>query len=155
MDTDTEAESASEVEPRLAERRARERAEEWLSDLESLVAFLREHPDLTPPSALHLYRHGGYDPGEFARVALQLGTAEKSSDETWFNVSRKFGQHVLEVYTARDSVCERVVTKTETVTEMVPDPDYVATAPMVEVERTIEEVEWVCPPSLHDLAEKA
>lgn len=48
----------------------------------------------------------------------------------------------------RAEVCERVVTGVETVTEEVPDPDYIAAAPKVTVTRDIEKVEWKCGPVL-------
>lgn len=49
---------------------------------------------------------------------------------------------VLTAY--RDAVCERVVTGTREVTEMVKDPEALAAVPEVEVTRTVETVEWVC-----------
>lgn len=44
----------------------------------------------------------------------------------------------------REVVCERVVTGVETVTEVVPDPEYIAAAPRVTVTREVESVEWQC-----------
>lgn len=46
----------------------------------------------------------------------------------------------------RAAVCERVVTGIETVTETVPDPEYIA--PTVTVTREVETVEWRCGPVL-------
>lgn len=48
----------------------------------------------------------------------------------------------------RDQVCERIVTGTTTVTETVPDPEYIAAAPKVTVSREVETVEWKCGPVL-------
>ncbi|MRH86045.1 hypothetical protein GFY24_00950 [Nocardia sp. SYP-A9097] len=48
----------------------------------------------------------------------------------------------------RAEVCERVVIHVETVTEQVPDPEYLAAAPTVAVEREVEHVEWKCTPIL-------
>ncbi|MCM6776234.1 hypothetical protein NDR87_18930 [Nocardia sp. CDC159] len=48
----------------------------------------------------------------------------------------------------REVVCERVVTGVETVTEEVPDPEYVAAAPKVTVTREVESFEWKCAPIL-------
>lgn len=46
----------------------------------------------------------------------------------------------------RKQVCTRVVTGTETVTEEVPDPAYIADAPMVTVTHEVETIEWRCEP---------
>uniref|UniRef100_UPI002453D605 hypothetical protein n=1 Tax=Nocardia abscessus TaxID=120957 RepID=UPI002453D605 len=54
----------------------------------------------------------------------------------------------LEFTDLRASVCERVVTKVETITEEIPDPDYIAAAPTRTVTREVETVEWKCAPVL-------
>lgn len=55
----------------------------------------------------------------------------------------------------RDAVCERVVVGVESVTEEVPDPDFVApTPPMVTRTREVETVEWRCSPLLAASAEE-
>lgn len=54
----------------------------------------------------------------------------------------------LKLVELRSEVCERVVTSTETVTEEVPDPDYIAAAPTKTVTREVEQVEWRCTPIL-------
>jgi hypothetical protein len=46
----------------------------------------------------------------------------------------------------RDAVCERVVTGTHEVTEVVKDPEALAAVPEVEVTRVVEDVEWICSP---------
>lgn len=48
----------------------------------------------------------------------------------------------------RAEICERVVTHVETVTDHIPDPEYIAAAPTVPVERAVEHVEWKCAPIL-------
>lgn len=50
----------------------------------------------------------------------------------------------------RDRVCDRVVTGSTTVTEEIPDPDYIAAAPKVTVTREVESVEWKCQPLLSE-----
>jgi hypothetical protein len=56
----------------------------------------------------------------------------------------------------RDEVCERVVVSTQEIEEEVPDPELaeaaLANVPTVKTKRTIEEVEWKCVDSLHELA---
>jgi DhnA family fructose-bisphosphate aldolase class Ia len=64
--------------------------------------------------------------------------------ERHFRAYAKFGPIELAVHTERKTVCERVVTGTETVTKQVPDP----AAPLVEVTEEVEKVEWVCRPLL-------
>lgn len=54
----------------------------------------------------------------------------------------------LKLVELRAEVCERVVTGTTTVTEEVPDPDYIAAAPTTTVTREVEQVEWKCTPIL-------
>ena len=49
-----------------------------------------------------------------------------------------------EVIVDRAAVCRRVVKGTREVVQKVPAPD----APMLEVTRTVEDVEWVCEPLL-------
>nr|WTA71297.1 hypothetical protein OHB51_35475 [Micromonospora sp. NBC_00855] len=76
-------------------------------------------------------------------------------------VAKEYSQHglfyakvplraiILKLVDLRESVCERVVTSVETVTEEVVDPDYVApTPPMVTRTREAETVEWKCVPLL-------
>lgn len=48
----------------------------------------------------------------------------------------------------REEVCERVVTGVETVIDTVPDPEYIANAPTVDVTREVETFEWKCGPVL-------
>lgn len=50
----------------------------------------------------------------------------------------------IEVQADRDDVCERIVLGKKTVVETVPDPAYMAAAPMVERETVEEIVEWRC-----------
>ncbi|MEV6432895.1 hypothetical protein [Nocardia sp. NPDC051463] len=48
----------------------------------------------------------------------------------------------------RAEVCTRVVTGVETVTEEIPDPDYIAAAPTITHTREVETVTWECGPVL-------
>ena len=63
-------------------------------------------------------------------------------------VRKRVGDVTVKMLASRDEVCERVVTGVETVTETVPDPELVAQVPLVEVNRAVELVEWVCRPLL-------
>jgi len=126
--------------------------------LRELADFLEANPellDLTSHHTMYAFPHG--DKANFARVALLLGPSAKSADADWYNVERKFGPKVtIQVTARREEVCERTVVGTETVTEFERDTDAVAAAiadiPRTAVTRTVEKIEWVCPPSLHELA---
>lgn len=75
-------------------------------------------------------------------------TVTKSAEDDWFNVHVAWGPVGIQVYAAREEVCERVVTGTETVTKTVKDPARLAEVPEIEVTETVETVEWVCRPIL-------
>lgn len=88
---------------------------------------------------------------EFVDAVRMLGTGDKTSDDSYFNVTRRFGPVAVQAYTPRATVCQRVVTGVRTVTRQVPDPD----APLVTVTEEVEDVDWVCEPSILKLAEGA
>ena len=48
----------------------------------------------------------------------------------------------------RDMVCTKVITGTREVTEDVPDPEALASVPVVSVTTTVEDFEWRCSPLL-------
>lgn len=68
----------------------------------------------------------------------------------YFNATIPLRALRIKLTDLRARVCERVVTGTTTVTEEIPDPEYVAAAPKVAVTRTVESVEWKCVPILAD-----
>jgi hypothetical protein len=84
----------------------------------------------------------------FARAGKASGaTVRKEYDSDWGTVRLEFNDRVgLSVFASRNEVCERVVTGTEVVKKVVPDPSV--TVPLVEIEETVETVEWVCSPLL-------
>lgn len=91
----------------------------------------------------------------FTRAAMALGArVEKEYGEHWGGVNLTWGPVGIHVYAARDKVCERVVTGTETVIKNVPDPEALAAVPTVEVTEEVETVEWVCRPLLATESEK-
>lgn len=120
--------------------------------LRELADFFDANPDLAERVAgKTFYVFAPPNKTEFARLALMLGNARKSSDSAYYNVERDFGPITLQVTASRDAVCERVVVGTETVEMTEPDPDAVAALPTITRSVTIDKVEWVCPPSLHEL----
>lgn len=87
----------------------------------------------------------------FIRAAKQHGAKiKKRNTDTWGGAILSWGAVGLHIYAARDKVCERIVTGTETVTRTVPDPDALAKVPEIEVIETVETVEWICSPLLAD-----
>lgn len=94
------------------------------------------------------------DPREAMAAFIRAGKASgatigKKYNDQWAGVIVRFGPQVaLDVYAARDDVCERVVTGTREVTEEVPDPDALAKVPTTTVTKVVEDVEWKCRPLL-------
>lgn len=95
---------------------------------------------VTDPDALEGIIRAGLRSG--AKVTKDWTT------KTVLQVKFTWGPVTASVLSPRDSVCERVVTSTETVTKSVPDPDRLAEVPLVEVEEVVETVEWICKPLL-------
>ena len=126
----------------------------YVDGLHELADFLATQPELLDRatfsrSEFYIF---AWDAPTFARLALALGTATKRSDNTHYNVERKFGPILLQVTARHEVVCERVVVGSETVEVTGPDPEAVAALPVTTRTETIEKIEWICPPNLHDLA---
>ncbi len=128
----------------------------YIDGLRQIADWLEQHPDVRLPylgdNELDIYVHGDI-PAEMATIARAMGAAEKgarsySSGSERFTLSRQFGALRVVASCPRDEVCERVVVATETLTETVPDPQYIAAAPTVTVTKTVEQVEWRCRPLL-------
>ena len=133
-----------------------EEQREYVDGLRALADFLEAHPDLIEihlPATFHVFP--GSDKAKFARLALQLGTSEKSVDSSWYNVERSFGPHKICVATSRSNVCEKIVVGSETVEIEEADPEVVAALPKTKRTVTVEKTEWLCPESLHALAAEA
>jgi hypothetical protein len=130
--------------------------EEKIQGLRDLADLLERQPKLceklSGPNMLYVFVHG--DPAEFARLGLALGNAEKGVRDNYYNVEREFGPLTLQVTTRRENVCVKTVVGTEQVETLEPDPEAVAALPKVRMVTEVEKVEWVCPPSLHELAER-
>ena len=128
----------------------------------TLAAFLDAYPDLPEPTHYEVYRHPAvkwliwdYVPGEQKQLAIDVvrllpGKATKTvrGVDGWMEYSGEVDGVKWKVVAAREAVCERVVTGTETVTKSVPDPSILV--PLVEVTEEVETVEWVCSPLLQE-----
>ena len=122
----------------------------YTAGLRDLADWLDAHPEWVPLGAckLFFYQPPDGNPLEtLSRCARDMGTAVKETNDRSFRLVKSFGPHEFIVFTNREAVCERVVTGTRTEVQRVPvapaaEPEY------EEREVTVEEVSWVCPPSL-------
>lgn len=116
--------------------------------LRAVAAWLESHEEVEPFEINFFgarYRGGPVEVNVFALDADRMaaivravgGRWEKDGDEDRFELRQQIAPGaVVRLISDRESVCERVVTGTTTVTE--PDPN----APMVE--REVETYEWRC-----------
>ena len=119
--------------------------------LRELADWLDAHPEWVPFTGEYLYswQHNA-DLSTMVRAARDMGTAEKVVNENTgnFKLVKRFGPHAFSIFADRAAVCERVVKGHRVVkrVEKVPVSDVVYSEH--EVEEVVEEVEWVCPPSI-------
>jgi hypothetical protein len=134
---------------------------QYIAGLRELADLLDKHDDLPVPTHgdIHwlLFSMGSADTEHLAKqkataatIVRRLGGAQKDAEKgDLFDFTRTLGgEHGLELQVTvdRDAVCERVVVATHEVTETIPDPTV--SVPLVEVTKTVEEVEWRCLPLL-------
>lgn len=125
---------------------------EIAKNLRALADWYEQHPEVTDgPTSVDVGCIADESAKGIRRVARALGTFDKDHAGTILTLTRKFGGITLRFIFWRSAVCQKRVVKTETVTELVADPN----APKVEVTRTREVVEWDCPPLLAPEAEAA
>jgi len=79
-------------------------------------------------------------------MPIATGPIEKNYRGDYFDALIPLRSVKVRLTDERAQVCTRVVTGVETVTEDIPDPEYVAAAPMVTQTREVETVEWTCEP---------
>jgi hypothetical protein len=133
----------------------------YIAGLRALAGKLEASPGEVPlPSAgrlepLAFHFLAGDDP----RTAM--AAAARAIGGTWDKNVRDYGDaggssyfdlttsiHGLRIIMTayRDAVCEKVITGTHDVTEVVPDPELLAAVPLIKVTRPVDEVQWVCGP---------
>lgn len=120
-------------------------ANEEATRLRELADFVEAHPDfplrLEGRAEWSQIYIGCTDAAEMVANRRVIGGSwAKQVTDTTFFLDGKLGLSHIRLYTARDAVCERVVTGTEI--KLVPDPD----APKIEKE--VEIVEWICPDNI-------
>ena len=82
---------------------------------------------------------------KLGRITRSLGgNWDKREIGHWLTLERSFGPHVVHLNLNRDEVCEKVQTGTRTV--LVPDPEFVANAPIITIEEPV--YGWKCPDSV-------
>lgn len=84
---------------------------------------------------------------------LASGPVKKRYGDKWFYATVPMRAIELQLAEEREQVCTRVVTGVETVTEEIPDPEYIAAAPKITQTREVEVVEWKCEPLMKAAAE--
>lgn len=85
-----------------------------------------------------------------ADIARAFGSCEKSVDDPFYIIRRKFGPITVDAVASRNAVCTKVVTGVEEYEE----EEYAPDAPKITVKKTREIVEWQCPESLLEAKEK-
>ena len=124
----------------------------YTDGLRELADWLDAHPEWTPylPENFYTWIPDDEAKATMARAARDMGTARKTVNENLgtFRLEKSFGPHTMHVIADRAAVCERVVVgkHVEKTIEKVPVGEV--TYEEREVEHVVEDVEWVCPPSL-------
>ena len=125
----------------------------YTDGLRELADWLDAHPEWTPYLPEHFYSWIPSDDNAraaMARALRDMGTAAKEISEDTSNVKcvKRFGPHTFTIFSDRAAICERVVvgTHVETKLERVPVGEVVYEER--EVEHLVEDVRWICPPSL-------
>lgn len=124
-----------------------------LNDLITVVDWLRVHPEIPLPNIETLTIYAWDSKERAAQLAKAMGTCDKSSDETFFRLTKSFGSVKLAGVFSRQSVCERVVVGTKEIESEEADPVAVAALPKVKVKKQVDIVRWECPKLLPDEAE--
>jgi hypothetical protein len=131
----------------------------YVAGLRVLARILENHPEVPLPFAgtgtpltLHFLTGSG-DREKMAAAARALpcqwvkGTRDYGDlGGAYFDLSGDLAGLRVQLTAAREDVCERIVTGTREVTEMVKDPVLLDAVPLTEVTRTVEDVEWRCRP---------
>lgn len=127
---------------------------EYIAGMRMLADLLEANPHLALPfegntsEGMVFVTRGEGQRERLAQWAKALpGEKTKTGDGTdgeYFALHARLRGYRLKVIANRDEVCEKVVLGHDVITETVPDPDYMAAAPMVERETVKEIVEWRC-----------
>lgn len=116
--------------------------------LRAMADLYERNPELPTPdysSAMLIY---GVKKGELPMYARAFGSCDKVFDEYSYRLSKDFGAGiVLQTYSSREAVCERIKIGEEIVPAHVM-PAQPATEEVFVEERVKEIFEWKCPGSI-------
>jgi len=117
--------------------------EEFVSSLRQVVDFYEKHVEIPLPdlSVISVYDWNKTGKDTIRIAALALGTCEKESNHSIFEINKKFGQIELRFVTSRNLVCTRRVVGTKTVEAIYRPSEYIP-------KHEEEIVEWDCPESI-------
>lgn len=140
---------------------AEQRADQQAADIEKYAAFIRANPEIAEEIGTEtrflVYLLPDDDTkakmADFVRAGLRAGAkVDKDVTDKYAYAYLRFGDVTVQVYAAREVVCERVVTGTREEVIEEPDPELLAAAtasvPTVKRTEVVETVEWRCTPLL-------
>jgi hypothetical protein len=136
----------------------------WIESARELIDWLEEHPELIDTTygisrTTYITEYDTKDVDnaktKLGFLARRLGVFTKRSTNYGIDLVRNFGPHRVQVTAQHELVCTRRVVEVETIEEEIPDPALVAELPKVKQVKTVEKVEWDCPPSVLALGEQA
>jgi hypothetical protein len=128
-----------------------EKRAETIKGLRDFADFLEANPEASVPFSGLLAMDFPQSKAEMATAAKGLGGHWEKTDRVdgQFQLKRNFGpwcEYRLSIN--REAVCERIVKGTREITLTAPDPEAIAALPQIERTETVEDIEWICPPSL-------
>lgn len=127
----------------------------YIAGLRQLADWLEANPDIELPS-----NGGSWNPINFSEwgpkardkaaafARAMPGVVRKGGSDGYFTLRAQLAGLHVQFIAHREAVCERVVVGEREVTETIPDPQYDGEIPMIEVTKTVEDIEWHCPPIL-------
>lgn len=126
----------------------------YIAGLRALADLLEQHDEVPlpftgssySPIAISDFLHAEDPKGDLAAAARAFpGRLDKDVRDDYFDLRGQLGSLHVKFTAYREAVCERIVTGTREVTREVVVPIETRTETVTEV---IEDVEWVCAPLL-------
>lgn len=125
-----------------------ERTKQFIEGLRKLAELYQAHPELELPQYFDPFTIYNVKKESLPRVARIFGSLEKRYDESSFRLRKDFGGGIiLETYSSRESVCQRVKIGERVVPAHVV-PAKPAEPELIVEEKVVDEFAWECPDSL-------
>lgn len=122
-----------------------ERAKLFIEGLRKLADLYLAHPELELPEYFSPFTIFNVRKADLPKVARIFGSLEKRYDESSFRLRKDFGGGIiLETYSSRESVCQRVKIGERVVPAHVV-PAKPAEPELIVEEKTVDEYAWECP----------